>query len=348
MRGIGLDIEHAKSWDGPEGVGQGIDDLGAASFAEVGDTFDGGHGVAPIVWHWSVKCYNRRHLPMADPQTSGPRGSEASPAGNDGRIEQLLVTGLDHYFVGEFDAAINLWTRVLFLDRNHDRARAYIDRARSAQAEQQRISEALVHQGLDAFDRGEVVRARALLSDALDQGASHDVALGVIGRIDRLDLGQRAAPRAAPASRTRVRLAMTAERPVDAQGRGRLALWWAMAACLVIVAAVSLVVVTPNGWADWFPAQATTQTPVSAPLTLAPLPVPSPTEAYLAQGRSLFAGGKLRDAMRVLERVPLGDALRPNADRLRGEIQRQLLAVATAETASRANSASPLPPAIPE
>ena len=142
---------------------------------------------------------------MADPHTSGPRRAEAPPAEDEGRIEHLLVTGLDHYFAGEFDAAINLWTRVLFLDRSHDRARAYIDRARSAQAEQQRISEALVHEGLEAFDRGEVVRARALLSDALDQGASHDVALGVIGRIDRLDLGQRNAapvgagqPRAGP------------------------------------------------------------------------------------------------------------------------------------------------------
>ena len=132
---------------------------------------------------------------MADPQTSGPRRSDATPGAEDeGRIENLLVTGLDHYFAGEFEAAINLWTRVLFLDRNHDRARAYIDRARSAQAEQQRISEALVHEGLAAFDKGEVIRARALLSDALDQGASHDVALGVLGRIDRLDAGT-ASPR---------------------------------------------------------------------------------------------------------------------------------------------------------
>ena len=69
---------------------------------------------------------------MADPLTSGPRRTDAAPGAEDeGRIEQLLVTGLDHYFAGEFEAAINLWTRVLFLDRNHDRARAYIDRARS-------------------------------------------------------------------------------------------------------------------------------------------------------------------------------------------------------------------------
>ena len=211
---------------------------------------------------------------MADPNTSGPRRSEAQPVEDEGRIEHLLVTGLDHYFAGEFDAAINLWTRVLFLDRSHDRARAYIDRARSAQAEQQRISEALVHEGLEAFDRGEVVRARALLSDALDQGASHDVAMGVIGRIDRLDLSQRTAAPAVPASRERIRAkAVAGERPSEDQRRGSRAVRWATAAGVVIVAAVSFVVVAPNGLADWFPVQATTELPMSATVTPAPLPV---------------------------------------------------------------------------
>jgi tetratricopeptide (TPR) repeat protein len=273
---------------------------------------------------------------MADPHTSGPRRSEALPAEDEGRIEHLLVTGLDHYFAGEFDAAINLWTRVLFLDRNHDRARAYIDRARSAQAEQQRISEALVHQGLEAFDRGEVVRARALLSDALDQGASHDVALGVIGRIDRLDVGQRTSSHVAPAGRERARVRPAAGQPAEDPRTRSLVLWLLTSAAIVIVAAISFVVVAPNGLADWFPVQATTGAPVSASVAPAPLPVPAPTEAYLAQGRALFAGGKLRDALRVLDRVPLGDSLRPDANRLRGAIQKELLAIATAEASSPA------------
>lgn len=279
---------------------------------------------------------------MADPHTSGPRRSEALPAEDDGRIEQLLVTGLDHYFAGEFEAAINLWTRVLFLDRTHDRARAYIDRARSAQAEQQRISEALVHQGLEAFDRGEVVRARTLLSDALDQGASHDVALGVLGRIDRLDLGQRAAlpaPANGPA-RARPR-SIVAEEPTADQRRGSHALWWATAAGAVIVAAIVFVLVAPNGLADWFPAQATATAPVAATVTPAPVTPPAPTESYLVSARAFFAGGKVRDAIRVLDRVPLGDSLRPEADRLRGAIQRELLAVASAEASAAAAATAP-------
>jgi hypothetical protein len=280
---------------------------------------------------------------MADRHTSGPRRSEALPgAEDDARIEHLLVTGLDHYFAGEFEAAINLWTRVLFLDRNHDRARAYIDRARSAQAEQQRISEALVHEGLDAFDKGEVVRARALLSDALDQGASHDVALGVLGRIDRLDAGTRAAAPIAPAARKRV---LRTSPSADANlRRGTIAMWWITAAVIVLVTAIAFVLVAPNGLADWFPAQATTGAPAAIVTPPAPLPLPSPTESYLAQARSLFASGKLRDALRALDRVPVGDALRPDAERLRADVQRELLAVAGAEASSASSIAAPASP----
>jgi tetratricopeptide (TPR) repeat protein len=278
---------------------------------------------------------------MADPQKSGPRRSDALPgAGDEARIENLLVAGLDHYFAGEFEEAINLWTRVLFLDRNHDRARAYIDRARSAQAEQQRISEALVHEGLEAFDRGEVARARALLSDALDQGASHDVALGVLGRIDRLDAGTRPATAAAPALRKRA-----ARKPasVDAhQRRGTIAIWWITAAAIVVVSAIAFVLVAPNGLA-WFPVQATTGAPPALVSVPTPLPLPSPTETYLLRARSLFASGKLRDALRALDRVPVGDALRPDAERLRADIQRELLAVAGAE-ASASSMAAPVSP----
>src|SRR4029453_12607982 len=216
---------------------------------------------------------------MVDSLPSGRRPTEASEgAEHDARIEHLLITGLDHYFAGEFEQAINLWTRVLFLDRTHDRARAYIDRARSAQAERQRISEALVHQGLDAFDKGEVARARELLSDALDQGASHDVALGVLGRIDRLDVGQRSATPSIPSIRKRV-----LPKPASAdenQRRGTIARWWIPAAAIVLVGAIAFVLVAPNELA-WFPVQATLGSPAALVPPPSPLPMPSPTETYL-------------------------------------------------------------------
>jgi hypothetical protein len=70
---------------------------------------------------------------------SGP--GDATDRDRDARIEELLLTGLDHYFAGRHELAINVWTRVLFLDRGHAKARAYIERARGAVSERQREAE---------------------------------------------------------------------------------------------------------------------------------------------------------------------------------------------------------------
>src|SRR5215472_19353812 len=94
----------------------------------------------------------------------------ASAADRDAKIEELLLTGLDHYFAAQYQQAINVWTRALFLDRNHARARAYIERARGALAERQRESEELLRNGVAAFDRGDVDEARQLLQAAIARG----------------------------------------------------------------------------------------------------------------------------------------------------------------------------------
>src|ERR671915_2114328 len=125
---------------------------------------------------------------MSDPLRSDPvRPAEAAgEADREARIEQLLLGGLDHYFAGEFEQAINVWTRVVFLERGHDRARAYIERARGALAERHRESEELLHRGVAAFDRGETDEARDLITRAVEQGGPHDMALVFLERLNRL------------------------------------------------------------------------------------------------------------------------------------------------------------------
>src|SRR5438034_1242196 len=129
---------------------------------------------------------------MSDPlRTDGSRAfAAASEADRDAKIEQLLLAGLDHYFAAQYDYAISVWTRVLFLDRSHARARAYIERARSALAERQRESEELLHSGVAAFQRGEGTEARRLLQAAIDGGAPSDEALAVFDRLNRLEGSQ--------------------------------------------------------------------------------------------------------------------------------------------------------------
>jgi hypothetical protein len=121
-------------------------------------------------------------------------------------------------------------------------------------------------------------------------------------------------------------------------------LWWATAALVVLVGGITFVLVAPNGLSDWFPAQATTGGAPAAIIAPQQLPLPSPAETYLTQARTLFAGGKLRDALRILDRVPVGDSLRADADRLRGDIQRELLAVAGAEASLASSNAPSSPP----
>ncbi|MCC7032691.1 MAG: hypothetical protein IT179_07630 [Acidobacteria bacterium] len=265
---------------------------------------------------------------MADPLSSPPPQAGAPGAdGEDARIEHLLVTGLDHYFAGEFETAINLWTRVLFLDRTHDRARAYIERARSAQAEHQRQTEALVHQGLDAFDRGAVEEARVLLRDALDRGAPHDLALGVLGRIDRLDVVGVGTAGARHEVRRRRQASRRVEPTPPGSSGSPIRFWLLTLSTLAVTGVISWWTWTTDSVPSPWPTRAAVPA-ITFPEAEAALPTPSAAETYLRRGEDLFASGRLRDALDELNRVPSGDPLRARADAMRARIQRELLSLA--------------------
>src|SRR6478736_1762169 len=126
---------------------------------------------------------------MSDPlRTDSLRQDETGPdADRESRIERLLLDGLEFYFATQYDQAINVWTRVLFFDRGHARARAYIERARRAQAERQRESEELLHTGTLAYRSGDVKEARRLLQAALDSGAPLELAFPMLERLNQLE-----------------------------------------------------------------------------------------------------------------------------------------------------------------
>jgi hypothetical protein len=278
------------------------------------------------------------HVAPQDHLRSETRAAEApNGAERDARIEQLLLAGLDQYFANQYEQAINLWTRVLFLDRHHSRARAYIERARSAQAERLRESEAVLHQGIEAFHDGNVELARRLVSDAVERGASLDVAQGLLDRIERLGAAQAPTPAKGAGADRPEEDAETVETP--ASRAHRLQGW--IAAALLAAAAVGVLGVgvwgvaipEPSSWAIFNSASARSDMPVVMPMIPEALPLAGATEMFVARGRAHLARGRLRDALNELDRVPVGDPSRVEADRLRAEIQRQLLSVAAAEGA---------------
>jgi tetratricopeptide (TPR) repeat protein len=272
---------------------------------------------------------------MSDPlRTDGTRAHDTAPAlDRDAKIEQLLLLGLDHYFAARYELAINVWTRALFLDRAHPRARAYIERARSALAERQRESEELLQNGVAAFQRGDADEARRLLHAAIEGGAPSEEALAVLERLNRLDapLVPEVVPVSTGATRRRVPLAAVAA----ASGlRG-----------VVVAGLIAVIVASAGGYAAWsqrvdwrlfastLRSAFTGETPVAraaVPVTREiTLPVPRRGEETLARARTLAAGGHLREALAALNEIRATDPQKGESDRLRGDIQRQLLTLSS-------------------
>jgi hypothetical protein len=279
----------------------------------------------------------------ADPEHERP-GSSEGDAERDAKIESLLLSGLDHYFVADYAQAIDIWTRALFLDRQHARARAYIDRARSALAEQQRESEELLHNGVAAFERGEMEAARQLLNAAVQRGGAHEVALAFLTRIDRISAAAPATPLpSAPPARLHLRpAAVVAER--------RRSRWVTVAMVAVVLATLAITMTTWDRIREMVPLFASGGDAELRPIRMVedPVVVPRSSEMALERARSLFASGRPYDALRAVDQVRATDPLRADADKLKAEIQRELLAHQTSPGgAELANSAASTNPANP-
>ena len=268
-----------------------------------------------------------------------PEGPGVEP---EAKTEDLLLTGLDHYFAGNYHQAINVWTRVLFLDRGHARARAYIDRARSALAEQQRESEELLHSGVAALDRGEIDLARRLLTSSVDRGGPPELALPILARLNRLEAAvsavesaQRPAVRPVPGSAPQLT-------PAQSRHRG-----------LVLVALTMTVVVGAFLLRDRINLSLS-QEPSSSGIASSqaaaePLPLAQPGEIALKRAQRLFASGHPVDALRTLRLIRPSDPFRTDADRLRAEIQRELLRYVANDTehpAATTTIPATVPPSI--
>lgn len=267
---------------------------------------------------------------MSDPTSSAALPLHDNDSPREAKIEALLLTGLDEYFRGDYELAISRWTRVLFLDRGHARAKAYIERARCTLAERQRESEELLHAGLAAFDRGDVAVARQLLSSSVEHGGPHEAAVALLARIDRLDplpLGPQLT--ATPAIRTRMQVPTPAPAPA-AQARPRRK--W------LVVGLVGLTAVAMYAAASWRILEPSALLPRRPPLVgsapPAALPLPSRATLAMERARRLFDRGHLHEALAALEVIPESDPLRPEADAVKSAIQRVLLAGAEPGTGS--------------
>ena len=268
---------------------------------------------------------------MADPRSIDSPGSDADPPDldRDAKIDELLLAGLEQYFGGRYQEAINIWGRVLFLDRGHQRARAYIERARGALAERQRTTDELVQEGVAALDRGDGPAARRLLSTAVAHGRAARPrthvprparsALAADGNVS----GRRLATAPSGPSRRAGGACRRPARPV----RALPIIGAAILVGVVILYAASRDLLRPLVAREW------RQVPAAgAAVTPDPLPAPRPSEVALGRARDLYRSGHLKAALAALDGVSEADPLAPEAARLRAELQRTLLESAGAAT----------------
>lgn len=241
-------------------------------------------------------------------------------------IESLLVAGLDLYFAGDYERAIHAWTRVLFLDRSHPRARAYIERARQVLAERQRETDELLHRGLAALDAGDGERARQLLAQVVRRGGPYEAAQAALERLELLEHARgrlaegpvraHAAPASVDRASARPRRPARPSTPV-----------LLIATLALFVTAVALTVAWDRLDA-WWAGQPRVAAPVDLVRPLPPLPVPGASDLAMRRARTLFARGHLHEALAVLETVPVADPRFAEAERIRADVQRVLLATA--------------------
>jgi hypothetical protein len=242
--------------------------------------------------------------------------TSADPTGRDGEIDALLVDGLDRYFTGRYEEAIHLWTRVLFLDRSHARARAYIDRARSALSERQRRSEELLEASRDQLERGDAPAARQLLAQAVESGGEDEHAAALRVRLERVE-------RATAARAPQPALAPAEVVPGWRWRRKPMTL-----VALPVFAALAVVLLMTTGTLSEL--LGFTRGPARSIVGPAPEPLPSLTgaEVALVRARTLYQRGRLAAALVELDRVSLDSPQRQQADQLRIDIQQLLLASA--------------------
>jgi tetratricopeptide (TPR) repeat protein len=117
------------------------------------------------------------------PAPSGPAEydfSSSSPAtGSDAtKIQQYLSDGDRAEAAGDYQQAIDLWSRIFLIDVTNDEASHRIERAKAKRRETERAVEAITVAGEQAFNAGDFRTARAKFEEALrlDPGnlTSHD------------------------------------------------------------------------------------------------------------------------------------------------------------------------------
>jgi tetratricopeptide (TPR) repeat protein len=122
-------------------------------------------------------------LESPPPIPSAAAPSAGSGGGGD-RISGLLDEGQTAFEAGDYQSAIDVWSRIFLIDIDNEEASRRIEKARNLKAERERQVEEVLHEGLAAYEAGSLERARGPFQKVLELNPNHTVAQEYLERID--------------------------------------------------------------------------------------------------------------------------------------------------------------------
>lgn len=108
----------------------------------------------------------------------------ASGAVSDDRVQELLDQGQVAFDSGDFQAAIETWSRIYLVDAHHAEAELRIEQARRRREEVERLAEHRFYEAREAFEQGRADEARALCQEVLALQPQHLEAHDLLQRLE--------------------------------------------------------------------------------------------------------------------------------------------------------------------
>lgn len=100
------------------------------------------------------------------------------------KIDQYLADGDKAFDSGNYQQAIDLWSRIFLIDVTNDAASERIERAKAKRREGEQQIEAILAAGVQAFERRDMTTARAKLGEVLQLDPTNVTAQDYMERVD--------------------------------------------------------------------------------------------------------------------------------------------------------------------
>lgn len=251
--------------------------------------------------------------PSAEPTPAEPTPAGAPAEGGD-RLETLLAEGQAALDRGEFQNAIDIWSRIFLIDIDNGEATERIEEARRRKAEAERQADEVFHEGVGKIESGDLEGARAAFARVLELQPGHAMSSEYLEQIDSghvPSLAPRAQEQDGEESRAlefdsdedspSLEAAVERDRVVAVKKTDRR--------LMLIGAAVSLLVIVGGFFLfqqrhRLFPNTGESTTAATA------------TSPQIARAASLFDRGKATAAIAVLESIPASDPAHAEAQSL--------------------------------